>query len=52
MNRVLKVKNINETKMLAIPNNKKIVKLLGILIFFSENDGTLLINNKATKTVK
>ena len=47
-NKALNVKKINETKIITIPNKRKIVNLLDILIFFKEKVGRLLIRRTAT----
>ena len=51
-NSALNVKNISETKIIIIPNKRKMVNLLDILIFFKEKVGILLIKKTATMTTR
>ena len=51
-NSALNVKKISETKVTTIPNKKKMVNLLDILIFFKEKVGILLIKSTATIITK
>ena len=45
-------KSIKDQKNNTIPNNRKIVVLLGIIIFLNEYVGNLLMSNKEVKIKK